>query len=275
MSLKNILQKIKEHEELIAIEPDPYSPAYPAQQANRRNAMVAIKDLQDEYKRELIDSTLLIVAYGKNSSEFSEKAEQLGTYTGSLDAPMELAVESTNSELFVNKQMNQESLSFTIDVLENIISNAGVSGLSLDYMINSDFVKSKEQYMEFVAGKLAEEDKSIALFFTAMDQLSKKALKDGFDQKVFPVLLTTKYEFLADSLKKSEYFQSLLPYSLSVVSLGKKTPLADFSSSGLDEDSVKEVFSQIKYKVLGIQPKKSKTKKIADTEETETAEQGE
>lgn len=276
MLLRSILDQIKQNKDLIAIEPDPMSPAYPSQQANRRNAMVAIKELQEQYKQALIGNTLLIVATGDGADDFAATAEGLGTYTASMDAPIDLAVDSTNSDLFVGKQMNQEALSFTIDVLENIISNSGVLGLSLDYVIDSSFVKTKEQYAQFVAGKMTDQDNAVALVLSAMDELSKRAASDEFDQKTFPVLLTTKYPFLAESLDRALKGSSLLPHPVSIVMVGAKNKLPyAYQAKDSSEGSVKKVFSDIKNKVLGTSSKKLKNKQIADTEDSDTAEQGE
>lgn len=281
MLIKDVINKIKEQEEIAAFEPDPYSPAYPAQQANRRNALVAIKDLKDQYKEVLVGSTLLMVATGKNLEELAEISSNLGTYTASLDAPIDLAVENTNSELFIGKQLNQEPLSFTIDVIENVVANAGVLGLSLDYTNNQPYIKNIEEYSEIVAGKLAGDDGAVALFLTAMDGLAKKASQDGFDQKIFPVLLTTKYPFLAESLFKALSGSKTVPFKPSLIVSSSKISLPGaVSIKEVSEDSVRDAFLEVKERIFGKSNEvkkgsKTKNKTITDTTDVETVEQGE
>lgn len=266
MSLKSILEKITEQEEILAQPLDPESKVYGTMQAQQRNAREALNSLNFEYKTTLISQTLLIVAKTE-SSEVAKHAEELGTFIAYGDSAINNAVNSLD-EGFLGKSLSAQTLDDAISIIEDTAVAAGVSGMHISNTLPNLTIIDKSDLADALASPLSQEGNSAGLFLIEMDRLAKKALSEKFDLKVFPVMLTTEHEVLAKSFMSD--MSDILPSKPKLISDSVLDIDGEILLDGYDEESVKKALEKVK---KSMNPKKQNKKNIADTELSETVEQ--
>lgn len=259
--LGKYLQEIIDAETIMGQDLDPYSPVYGTLQAQQRNAKESVVMSRFNYKTELIKRTLLMIVQTNNSPEVMEHASELGTYTSSLDNALNAAVGAIDESSYLGKPFERQTLFDISSLIETASEQSGIDGFVItNGDIPNAVVSSSSVLTDYFANNIASSDQSLALFLIEMDKLTTQAISERFDQKVFPVLLTTKHRLLAQKLMENA--SSFLSTKPKLISDGGNIE-GSVVLNGSDAESVKEALETIKKET---QPqKRNKKQTVAET----------
>ncbi len=207
MGLKDILQEIDDKKKVISQDLSQVNiraRTYKVGQIN--SAKERLETLYVNYKNELLNNSVFILATGKNAQKFVEVGvKDFGCFAMDAKQLYKDIAEEISPQLYLNKTIS----SSVFDVINNVIETKMqmLDVISYNTVLFSvkyqRVVKSKEEFIDVIKDAMNDEIGSEAVGLYALENISKKAVNEGYKSRLVPIILHTDDESLIEEINKN------------------------------------------------------------------------
>lgn len=252
MSLKKMIQELKETRIIAETPVEEYGPTAAFKMGEKRKAKEALEDMYMKYRTEMKSSTVFILIAGKNSDKAAKLSEEeFETYSMDLDTMYKDMADQISPEFYANRVTTMG----LIDIVNSLTENLAIS---IDLIRQPRIMYSNEMNFQIQDKKglikLIKElhEKQIGLEFSGyyyLDVATKKAIADEFAGTTLPFVLYSEDSEFVSKTSKSLEKNGFNVFNISTDS--KESVEGTFNLDTISKTEIKKVFSNIKKSLKG------------------------
>jgi hypothetical protein len=202
--ITEIIKQIRDQQSLLKKEivPDPRTMA--TQLGNLKRAENEINHLFVDLRSEVQKNLVLILATGKNSSQFASIAEQsFGCLSFKAESVYERLAQNVH-ETFLGKPASPSIVEIAISNMSDIAYEIGIVGYNMPMFKSTDTVQlnTQEDVQNLIQTIFVRDVGAELVTLMAVHDAAKKILETDFEGKRVPVILHTTNKELADAIAK-------------------------------------------------------------------------
>jgi hypothetical protein len=206
-------------------------------------------ELESQYRISVRDRLFVIVAVGENANEFAKVAKNSDAKLDSVDSDLlySTIVERLDSRVFAGSSNAPSILDASSRILEDIALDIGVKSYNMINMQQKYLarISNKPQARELVKKAIIEQVGEEMNGHFILDTAARFAYSEGFDGKLFPILITANDTKTLDEVNKA---MSLLNTKTTVISLTNEEIKNSIKVKEVSEESVIEALKKVKQK---------------------------
>lgn len=254
-NMQQMLDKIKKLKEVAESDPGHNVQTRRVKLGHIRQAKEKLELLYMEYRRQIQSNCLFIVATGENASKFAEKASSdFQCFSFNADIFYESILSEVPPRVYMDQMASRSFFEHLANRFEERAMEIDIVGYPPLYFdaVYKKKINSKEEALEMTKRAINDKIGSEVVGLDAIEQASKKAVNEGFEGKIIPIVLFSEDETLI-----KEMLQGLprINRNVFLVSAGKKVQ-EDLQTKSINsmvkvtEESIKKTLLKVKENLI-------------------------
>jgi len=186
-------------------KPDPRT--YTTQLGHIKRAKENLSELYLEYRKEVMQRAVFILAKGAQSKSFIDIAEKegYGCFDLNADSVYEEIADKVNERYYDNQQSSPALFDILMSSFNDVCDDIGIIGYPA-VLFESKYrrrLKSKKDLVDLVKQAYNDKVGSELVGLYAVEKIARKAVNEGYSGKTIPIILHSKDKDLLDTLETS------------------------------------------------------------------------